>query len=430
MRKLLRFFSRPDVFIALVGIIVCLGAVGLWGGMVVSPAKTPSVASREGARDSTTITRALLSMANLAYEEPFAAHLEDAVRQADFALVQAMLRGNLLLEDAVVQKVELRHSEEGPFHFQRIRLAVGADSLPFVTDLHESLRAWAENAEVSRAECGADPSGELWTITVGGTVTHELVLTSHPLSPPGAHGTEGGPSGALRRRSPDGAARLVIVIDDIGEDMNAVKTLANLPYPVTFAVWPRSSHARRAAEIGHAAGLEIIIHQPTEPMKYPEVNPGPGALLTSFSDEEIEARVSDSLTRVPHAVGMNNHMGSRFTRNHRAAAAMVRPLRRHGVFVLDSLTHPASVLHAEAVKRGVPALKRDVFLDSVPGKESVLRQLRKAEKIALVMGSAVAIGHPLPGTLAALKEWETRRDPEIELVRLSDLLLARQASPL
>lgn len=427
MRKLLRFFSRPDVLMALVGIIVCLGAVGLWGGMVVSPAETPPVASREGVRNSSTITRALLSMANLAYEEPFAAHLEDAVRQADFALVQAMLRGNLLLEDAVVQKAELRHCEEGPFHFQRIRLAVGADSLPFVTDLHESLRAWTENAEVSRAEYGADPSGELWTITVGGTVTHELVLASHPLSP---HGTEGGPGGALRRRSSGGSARLVIVIDDIGEDMSAVKTLADLPYPVTFAVWPRSSHARRAAEIGHAAGLEIIIHQPTEPMKYPEVNPGPEALLTSLSDEEIEARVSDSLTRVPHAVGMNNHMGSRFTRNHRAAAAMVRPLRRHGAFVLDSLTHPASVLHAEAVKQGVPALKRDVFLDSAPGKESVLRQLRKAEKIALVMGSAVAIGHPLPGTLAALKEWETRRDPEIELVRLSDLLLARQASPL
>ena len=446
MRNLLRFLSRPDVFMALVGIIVCLGAVGLWGGMSVPQAKTPpSIASSDtphgGVRDSAAIARALLSMANLAYEEPFDAHLEDAVKQADFALVQAMLRGNLPLEEAVVEKAELRHSNEGPFHFQRIRLGVGSDSLPFVTDLHESLRAWAENAEIFRApddmpgdvvgdapasakgnaKDGAAPSGELWVIAIGGIVTHELVLISQPLSTPG---TGDGPGRMLRRRSSDGVPRLVIVIDDIGEDMNAARALAGLPYPVTFAVWPRSTHARRAAEVGHAAGLEILIHQPTEPMKYPEMNPGPGALFTSLPEAEIEARVRDSITRVPHAVGMNNHMGSRFTRDRRAAAAMVRPLRNHGFFVLDSMTHPGSVLFEEAARQGIPSLKRDIFLDSVPGRDNVLRQLRKAENIALVTGRAVAIGHPLPDTLAVLRDWESRRDTRIELVRLADLLFA------
>jgi polysaccharide deacetylase 2 family uncharacterized protein YibQ len=101
---------------------------------------------------------------------------------------------------------------------------------------------------------------------------------------------------------------------------------------------------------------------------------------------------------------------------------MVRSLKKTGFFVLDSMTHPGSVLHKEAAKHGIPALKRDIFLDTEYSKENVLRQLRKAEKIALITGRAIAIGHPLPGTLAALKEWEGMRDPQVEMVTLLNLI--------
>ncbi|MCC8193852.1 MAG: divergent polysaccharide deacetylase family protein [Deltaproteobacteria bacterium] len=434
MRKIMRFLGRPGGYIAAVGLFVLLGGAFLWRGMNVSPASvTESPGAGQGARQPAVVTepdfgersvisRALLSMANLAYEEPFNAHLEDSVKQADFALVQAMLRCHMPLDGAILETTELRHDVAGPYNFQRLRLSVGSDPLPFITTLHDSLRAWAENAELAQVDGGGSPTAALWTISVNSVVTHELVLSSVPSSPPPT--TDAG-RGMIRRRSPGEAARLVIVIDDLGEDMAAVRALANLPYPVTFAVWPRSTHARKAADLGHGAGREILIHQPAEPMKYPDVNPGPGALFTSLDDREIEARVRASLSRVPYAVGMNNHMGSRFTRDSRAAAAMVRPLKNHGFFVLDSMTHPGSMLYGEARRHGIPALKRDVFLDSVPGKENVLRQLRKAEKIALVTGSAVAIGHPLPYTIAALKEWDAQRDAHVELVRLSDLLFAR-----
>lgn len=426
MRNLLRYLARPGVFIALVGVLVIIGAGVLWGGMSMHPVTAAAAGDQDASGQGSgqvddinpAITRALLSMANLAFEEPFDTYLEDAVKQADFALVQAMLRSNMPLEEAVVEQTELRSSDAGPYHFQRIRITVGKDSRPFITGLEESLRAWAENAHIARSE-GKRAGGELWTVSVGGIETHELFLVPFPVSLPG---TDDGPGRVLRRRASGEVARMVIVIDDIGEDMSAARTLSGLPFPVTFAIWPRSTHAHRAAETANAAGLEIIVHQPTEPIKYPEMNPGPGALFTSLSDAEIEARVKDSLLRVPNAVGMNNHMGSKFTRDRRAVAAMVRPLRKRGFFVLDSLTHPGSLLYAEAMRQGIPALKRDVFLDSVPGKENALKQLYKAERIALVSGRAVAIGHPLPGTLAALKEWEARRDTHIELVRLSDLL--------
>ncbi len=426
----MRFLGRPGIFIVIVGLIVVSAALALCSEMIL-----PSSREKKDAEAQTEIVipdtlfspiacsavgtaRALLNMANLAFEKPLDAGLEDTVKQTDFALVQVMLRCNMSLEDAVIEKTELRQNEAGPYNFQRLRLVVGNNPLPFVTSLHESLRAWAEKADLTKAD---DGSGTLWIISTGGVVTHELALASVPSK---VSGETDGPGRILRRRAPGDAARLVIVIDDIGEDMKATALLANLPYPVTFAVWPRSTHARKAAETAHAARREVIIHQPTEPIKYPQMHPGPGALLTSFPDRMIETLVRDSLTRVPHAVGMNNHMGSRFTRDKRAASAMVRPLKDRGLFVLDSLTHPGSVLHLESARLSIPTLKRDVFLDAAPGKANVLRQLRKAEKIALVAGSAVAIGHPLPDTLAALSEWDSLRDAQIEIVRLSDLLAA------
>lgn len=426
-RKIARFLRQPGViFVFAVGFFVFSGAAGLWfashpaNGMEANRAK-PDVAPNEALPEPVrSVSRALLDMANLAYEEALGSPLDDQVKQADFALIQAMLRCEMPLEDAVVEKTELRHDAGGAYTFQRIRLAVGADPLPFATSLHEALDAWAERAELaqSRDVVREDAACALWTISVGDSVTHELVLASVPARLPAGEDARK----FARGRAADGVARLVVVMDDLGEDVRVAHKLARLSFPVTFAVWPHSSKAAKTAETGHAAGLEIIVHQPTEPIKYPEINPGPRALLVSLSDNEIESRVRESFAKVPHAVGMNNHMGSRFTRDRRASAAMARVLKERGALLLDSLTHPGSVLHAEAKKIDVPTLKRDIFLDAAPSRQNVLNQLHRAERIALVTGAAVAIGHPLPETLAALEEWEALRDDRVEYVRLSDLL--------
>ena len=402
MRNLVRFLARPGIFMAAVGLLVLLGGAFLWRGImppnnVVAPSDAASVVA-----------------SSTAFREHIGVQLAGAVKQADFALVQAMLRCNLPLNAAVIEHSEVRHHTAGPYHFQRIRLTLPSDLILFVMALRESLKTWADTATIANIAEGPSYSESVWAISLDSVVTHEIALVVDQFL---AHAEE-----EPRQRPPGERVRLAIVIDDIGENMVAAEKLANLPFPVTFAVWPRSTHARKAAELGHAAGLEILIHQPTEPMDYPTLNPGQGVLLTSHSEQEIEARVRDSLTRVPHAIGMNNHMGSQFTRDRRAAAAMVRQLKPRGFFVLDSMTHPASVLHAEARRQGIPALKRDVFLDSVPGKENVLRQLRKAEKIAKGAGYAVVIGHPLPYTVAALEEWEGQRDTQIEIIHLSSLL--------
>ncbi|MDR2076864.1 MAG: divergent polysaccharide deacetylase family protein [Desulfovibrio sp.] len=224
------------------------------------------------------------------------------------------------------------------------------------------------------------------------------------------------------RPPPAGAqARMVIVIDDLGENMSAITALLALDYPVTFAFWPHGSHVREGAEAVHKAGGEILVHYPMEPLGYPRVFPGPRALLSSMPPERIASLVEAGISAVPHAAGLNNHMGSRFTQDRSGTAAVALVLKRHNLFLLDSLTHKNSVFADLGRRLGVTTFSRDVFLDDVPHRKAILAELRQAERIALRRGRSIAIGHPLPETLAALKEWQHSRNTAVRLVRLQDL---------
>jgi polysaccharide deacetylase 2 family uncharacterized protein YibQ len=89
--------------------------------------------------------------------------------------------------------------------------------------------------------------------------------------------------------------------------------------------------------------------------------------------------------------------------------------------VLDSVTHPHTKLYAAASDAGLRAYRRDIFLDVEENTASIIRQLDKAAQVARKHGQAIAIGHPLPETLAALKQWQYRRDPTVLIVPLGNL---------
>ena len=106
--------------------------------------------------------------------------------------------------------------------------------------------------------------------------------------------------------------QVVIIIDDIGYDMSAVRELLKIDAEITFAILPLLSHSREAAEALHQAHREILLHLPMEPRSYPKEKPGAGALFTEMNDEEIVFQLDRNLSSVPYATGVNNHMGSKF----------------------------------------------------------------------------------------------------------------------
>jgi len=216
-------------------------------------------------------------------------------------------------------------------------------------------------------------------------------------------------------------AGLVIVMDDLGENMQAIHALLALRIPIAFAIWPHARLAREAALAAHAAGCSVLIHQPMEAL-HETAKPGPNPLRVGMPRDRMEAIFRQNLARVPHAEGLNNHMGSRFTSQPEDVRLFCTIMADSGLFVLDSVTHPASVLYEEAHAAGIPAARRDIFLDDAPGKAAVLARLREATRLAQHGKCVIAIGHPQADTLAALREWNSTRDPGLRLLPLRDCL--------
>jgi polysaccharide deacetylase 2 family uncharacterized protein YibQ len=180
--------------------------------------------------------------------------------------------------------------------------------------------------------------------------------------------------------------------------------LAGLHLPLSLAVIPGLPATART--VGEAArlGFEILLHQPMEPREAGGKDPGTGVLLTSMSAEAVREIVRASLAAVPGAVGVNNHMGSRFTEDAAGLDALMAELKEHGLFWLDSRTTAGTRGVEAAQAAGVPAVGRDIFLDSDLNPDAIRRQVRKLIEAARKRGSAVAIGHPHPETIAVLHE--------------------------
>jgi polysaccharide deacetylase 2 family uncharacterized protein YibQ len=222
-----------------------------------------------------------------------------------------------------------------------------------------------------------------------------------------------------------GRARLAILVDDLGNDSAALSRLLAIREPFSGAVLPALARSRETAEALRAAGKEILLHLPLEPVGG-RANPGPGLLRTSMPASEIQTLLAADLGEVPGAVGVNNHMGSKATADPAFMDLLMSLLRRRGLFFLDSRTTEWTVAEAAARRHGVPFLSRNVFLDDVPREAAIEEQLTKVVAIARDKGFAVAIGHPHPATISVLERELPRVSSEgITLVRVSDLLSRR-----
>ncbi len=199
-------------------------------------------------------------------------------------------------------------------------------------------------------------------------------------------------------------ARAAIVIDDLGPDVEIVRKLLALPFPVTFSVMPFQPHSAEVAELVHSHGGEVMLHLPMEPLEYPKKDPGKGALMASMSEEAIRKGVRDALGVSPHFRGINNHMGSRLTEDARAMKTVVDEINRRGLFFLDSFTSTRSRGLAAARELNCPSRKRDIFLDHNASQDSVRAQMSRFIRIARQQGTALAIGHPHETTLKVLRE--------------------------
>lgn len=216
---------------------------------------------------------------------------------------------------------------------------------------------------------------------------------------------------------------VAIIIDDLGNSLSQGERVIRLPAPIACAILPHTAFAARLARAAHEARKEVLLHLPMESLDR-HAAAGPGTLEVSMQARERTAMLEYDLSTVPHAVGVNNHMGSRFTEDNDAMHALMRALHERGnLFFVDSLTSPRSVATRTARLNQVPVLVRDIFLDNDPAPAAINARLAEIVATARRRGTAVAIGHPHTHTLQALEQWlPTVQALQVKVVPLREIL--------
>ncbi len=201
-----------------------------------------------------------------------------------------------------------------------------------------------------------------------------------------------------------GKAVIAMVIDDMGVDQRRSAEMVKLPGPLTLSYLPYGRDLPRQTAEARARGHELLVHVSMEPLDA-KIKPGPNALTTDLPEDEIRRRFDWALDAFDGYVGINNHMGSRFTSERAGMDVVMDEIKTRGLLFLDSRTVQHSVGAAVASAHGVPHAGRHFFLDNEQSVAEVNRQLAETERVARQTGFAVAIGHPHDVTIAALRAW-------------------------
>lgn len=219
--------------------------------------------------------------------------------------------------------------------------------------------------------------------------------------------------------------KIAIVFDDLGIDQVRSRRTIDLPAPLTLALLPYGYNLRDMARAARANGHELMVHVPMAPVDL-SVDPGPNALQKELGAAEILRRLDWDLSQFDGYIGINNHMGSRFTADREGMRLVIAELKRRGLVFMDSVTTRDTAGFQLAAEMGVPYAVRDVFLDHDIDPKSIRAQLRKVEATARQQGHAIAIGHPHDETLEVVSDWlMTAESRGFDLVPLSAIIRQR-----
>jgi polysaccharide deacetylase 2 family uncharacterized protein YibQ len=217
--------------------------------------------------------------------------------------------------------------------------------------------------------------------------------------------------------------RLAIVVDDLGYDPVRDAEWLDFPERITVSVLPHGPSSKSFAASARTHGFGVILHVPMEPEGAVADRTEPFLLRRGMTPEEVADRFARMAADVPQATGAINHMGSAFTSDLGAMAAFAQALKGKGFFFVDSVTSAGTVGLIAMEQAGVPATRRDIFLDDDGRPEEMRRQWAAAIALAKERGEAVLLCHARRETRKALLELlpQLRREG-IRAVTVEELL--------
>jgi len=221
---------------------------------------------------------------------------------------------------------------------------------------------------------------------------------------------------------PEKLPRIAIIIDDIGFDRKIAEKFLELNVDLTFSLLPYTSFSKRFAQKALEKGLDVMLHLPMEPDEYPIIDPGPGALLTSMTPDDLIRQLEKNLDSIPGIKGVNNHMGSKMTTVSTQLYQIFSVLKQKNLFFIDSRTSPKTLCQPSARLFQIPFAQRDVFIDHVLEPDTIREQFERLVSIAQTHGEAVGIAHPHTVTYDVLREMLPELQKKVELVPASKVV--------
>ncbi len=219
-------------------------------------------------------------------------------------------------------------------------------------------------------------------------------------------------------------SKYAIVIDDVGSSLELLdEATKKFPKIVTFAIIPFQKYSKESAELLHKEGFHIILHSPMEALESDQNYKVKDIIKTGMSEREVFKTLELQLESVPYAEGVNNHTGSKATKDEELMRKVMRYLKKKNLYFLDSRTTPLTVAMKVAMEEGVPTMERRVFFDDISDEIEITKKVdefilcgEKEEKVC-------AIGHLRSNTIDVLSTripyWQKRG---IQFFSLSDII--------
>jgi polysaccharide deacetylase 2 family uncharacterized protein YibQ len=221
---------------------------------------------------------------------------------------------------------------------------------------------------------------------------------------------------------------LVLIIDDLGYELETGQMAVALPGKVNLAILPHTPNSREIALRGLAAGKEILLHAPMSNLNAAPL--GAGGLTTAMSEQELRNTLARGINDTPGVRGINNHMGSLLTAQREPMEWVMKELAARGLYFVDSRTTRDSLAAAVAGEYGIPHMSRHVFLDNEQDGTAIHYQFKHALQLAEQQGIAIAIGHPHEVTLRYLRRQLPRLPGQgFRLAFISEILSQSGSQP-
>ena len=192
--------------------------------------------------------------------------------------------------------------------------------------------------------------------------------------------------------------KIYIIIDDVGNNVYQLVPFLDFPGPITFAVLPGLPYTEEAVDLIRKSKKGIMLHQPMEALGGED--PGPEAIYTDMSPEEVSKVLEKNLRQVKGARAMNNHMGSKVTSHDSVVRSILETLDSEGIAFVDSYTTSESAVERIAAEMEITTYRRDIFLDNQQNIEYYTKAVEDAKQTAEKKGHAVLIGHVWAADLA------------------------------